>query len=108
MPSPFRFSSRAFGLAFFHGAALWGVAAWAADYDAKSTVPKTQSAADAAALTSSKKPGLQTVIIVYKTHFDIGYTTMARPVPTPSRKTSSFTAAAASRPGSANSTTSAT
>ena len=36
--------------------------------------------ADAATATAATSAGLQNVIIVYKTHFDIGYTTMAREV----------------------------
>jgi alpha-mannosidase len=38
------------------------------------------SKAEAANTAPAPKAGLQTVIIVYKTHFDIGYTTMAREV----------------------------
>jgi hypothetical protein len=49
----------------------------AADYDATSTVP-VQSAAPAAA--AAPEAGLQEVVIVYKTHFDIGYTARAREV----------------------------
>ena len=63
-----------FGILFVGNAAL------AADYDAKSTVPKAESATEAAPKTPAAKSGLETVIIVYKTHFDIGYTTLAREV----------------------------
>jgi hypothetical protein len=51
----------------------------AADYDAKSTVPKDTATADAAKNTP-KKTGVETVTIVYKTHFDIGYTSTAKEV----------------------------
>lgn len=61
--------------------AVWCVLAvtpaQAADYAATSTVP-VQS--DAPAGASAPTGGVQEVIIVYKTHFDIGYTARAREV----------------------------
>lgn len=52
----------------------------AADYDAKSTTPKSESIAEAAKAAVPAKAGLENVVIVYKTHFDIGYTARARDV----------------------------
>ncbi len=49
----------------------------AADYDGKSTLPSDSKPAAEAPAT---KPGLTSVIIVYKTHFDIGYTSTAKEV----------------------------
>ena len=57
-----------------------GFGVLAAEYEPKSTVPKTQAIVASANNEPAKKAGLETVIIVYKTHFDIGYTTMAREV----------------------------
>jgi alpha-mannosidase len=62
-----------FALLFFQGLEL----SRAAEYSATSTVPQAVSAADAA---PAPKAGLQEVVIVYKTHFDIGYTARAREV----------------------------
>ena len=52
----------------------------AAEYEPTSTVLKTEAIVASANNAPAKKAGLETVIIVYKTHFDIGYTTMAREV----------------------------
>ena len=52
----------------------------AADYSSTSTVPTSPSTVEIVKRTPAMKAGLQNVIIVYKTHFDIGYTTMAREV----------------------------
>jgi len=70
---------RLFG-AFVGASLLWATAGQAADYNGNSTVPTPPPTAAAATGTPAPKAGLQTVIIVYKTHFDIGYTTMAREV----------------------------
>ena len=66
---------------------LAGQTALAADYDGKSTVPTGSSTADLAngstanaAKDPVKKSALEQVIIVYKTHFDIGYTKSAHDV----------------------------
>jgi len=45
----------------------------AADYDSKSTIPTASPTADLAKTVPVKKGALESVIIVYKTHFDIGY-----------------------------------
>jgi alpha-mannosidase len=52
-------------------------ASFAADYSARSTGPKSQTTAEAAQGVATPKAGLQNVVIVYKTHFDIGYSTRA-------------------------------
>ncbi len=47
----------------------------AQDYNTKSTLPGAKSKTDVQAVREIpvKKPGVENVIIVYKTHFDIGY-----------------------------------
>jgi alpha-mannosidase len=50
-----------------------------ADYDDKSTVPTAGALTDAAVKKGETK-GLEEVILVYKTHFDIGYTSTAHEV----------------------------
>ena len=52
----------------------------AADYDARSTVPKAESIAESAKAGAPVKAGLENVVIVYKTHFDLGYTARMRDV----------------------------
>lgn len=61
-------------------ALLLGLATRAADYSATSTVPTAASTPQAAAGANAKTSGLAQVVIVYKTHFDIGYTARARDV----------------------------
>lgn len=56
---------------------LASLSAVAAEYDGQSTVPKADAQPTNAAV---RKAGLETVIIVYKTHFDIGYTSLAKEV----------------------------
>ena len=51
-----------------------------AQNNANSAVPNAASDDAQAAPAPTNQPGLQTVIIVYKTHFDIGYTSSAREV----------------------------
>lgn len=48
-----------------------------ADYDSKSTIPSNKSATELVGADKAKPAGVQNVIIVYKTHFDIGYTARA-------------------------------
>jgi hypothetical protein len=52
----------------------------AADYDAKSTVPKSDTIVAAAKDSTGTNAGLENVVIVYKTHFDLGYTARTRDV----------------------------
>ena len=52
----------------------------AADYDSNSTVPGGASRSAAETAPQPVKAGLREVIIVYKTHFDLGYTTRASEV----------------------------
>jgi hypothetical protein len=54
---------------------IFGLSSMAQNYDAKSTLPVTKSTIEKneEKKISSKKPGIKNVIIVYKTHFDIGY-----------------------------------
>lgn len=49
----------------------------AADYNSKSTQPINASTAEAAPSSPKQKTKLENVVIVYKTHFDIGYTARA-------------------------------
>ena len=65
-------------MALAFGSALGSLQA--ADDSATSTAPTSASTAEAARTAPAMKAGLQNVVIVYKTHFDIGYTTMAREV----------------------------
>ena len=64
------------GLAFESAVSL----TQAADYSSKSTVPISPPTAAVVRRAPAIKAVLENVIIVYKTHFDIGYTTMAREV----------------------------
>jgi len=60
--------------ALFAGSALL-----AADYSGDSTTPKDKSTADAAKV-AAPQARIEQVVIVYKTHFDIGYSALARDV----------------------------
>ena len=55
----------------------FSVACLAADYDKTSTIPTSKSATEQAGVAKPAPQGVQNVIIVYKTHFDIGYTARA-------------------------------
>jgi hypothetical protein len=52
----------------------------AADYDARSTIPGGAAGAAAEAVPKAPNAGVREVVIVYKTHFDIGYTARASEV----------------------------
>ncbi len=65
---------------FIFAALLTATAAVAADYDGGSTIPTSKSVAEEAGKAPIKKAGLQKVIIAYKTHFDIGYTSTVHDV----------------------------
>ena len=51
----------------------FAAAGLAADYDSASTVPTNKSVSELAASAKAQPAGVRNVIIVYKTHFDIGY-----------------------------------
>jgi hypothetical protein len=61
-------------------AVLAGTALAAADYEGGSTIPVSKPTAEEAGKAPVKKAGLQKVIIAYKTHFDIGYTSTVHDV----------------------------
>ncbi|MEI6396449.1 MAG: hypothetical protein WCT12_35750, partial [Verrucomicrobiota bacterium] len=63
-------------------AILWmlEISLGAADYDSKSTTPTAHAAVEAVKASTPQTTKLENVIIVYKTHFDIGYTALAREV----------------------------
>jgi alpha-mannosidase len=55
-------------------------ATFAAEDDGKSTLPKVESAAKPAKKAETPMAALEQVVIVYKTHFDLGYTARASEV----------------------------
>ena len=55
-----------------------GLAAVAQDYNTQSTLPGAHSTSEKRVI--KKEPNLENVIIVYKTHFDIGYSELVRQV----------------------------
>lgn len=54
---------------------IWALSSKAQNYNAKSTLPDARSTNKVQVDNNihSKKPGVENVIVVYKTHFDIGY-----------------------------------
>jgi alpha-mannosidase len=54
---------------------MYGLSSWAQDYNSKSTLPKADKTTTGQKVKNELKTnsGIENVIIIYKTHFDIGY-----------------------------------